>query len=105
VMGTAAGVDGPPLALLYQHHHGEAIRATLAACFVFGALMSAAILVIAGEIRMEQLVFTLKLLPALAVGLLASTWGTRHLRGRSVRPAVLAFAAVAGAVTLIRGLS
>lgn len=105
VMGTAAGVDGPPLALLYQHHRGEAIRATLAACFVLGTLMSAGILAIAGEIRAEQLIFTLELLPALAVGLVASMWGARHLRDRSVRPAVLTFAALAGALTLIQGLT
>lgn len=105
VMGTAAGVDGPPLALLYQHHPGEAIRATLAACFVLGTVMSAAILVIAGELSGDQLLFTLELVPALVVGLLASVWGARHLRDRNVRPAVLVFAAVAGALTLVRGLS
>jgi uncharacterized membrane protein YfcA len=104
VMGTSAGVDGPPLALLYQHHSSEAIRATLAACFVLGTLMSAAILAIAGEIRADQLIFTLTLLPALAAGLLASAWGARHLRDRSVRPAVLTFAALAGVITLLQGL-
>jgi uncharacterized membrane protein YfcA len=104
VMGTAAGIDGPPLALLYQHHRNEAIRATLAACFVLGTLMSAATLAIAGEIRSEQLVFTLELLPAMIVGFLASTWGAHHLRDRSTRPAVLVFATVAGAIALISGL-
>jgi uncharacterized membrane protein YfcA len=104
VMGTAAGVDGPPLALLYQHHPGEAIRATLAACFVLGTVMSAAALAIAGELRAEQLIFTLELLPALVVGLLASTWGAHHLRDRSVRPIVLAFATIAGSLALIDGL-
>jgi uncharacterized membrane protein YfcA len=104
VMGTAAGIDGPPLALLYQHHHTAAIRATLAACFVLGTLMSAAALGIAGEITTDQLVFTLELLPALAVGLLASTWGARHLRDRSIRPVVLTFATVAGVVALLDGL-
>jgi uncharacterized protein len=105
VMGTAAGIDGPPLALLYQHHRSEAIRATLAACFVLGTVMSAATLAIAGEIRGEQLVFTLELLPALGVGLAASTWGARHLRDRNLRPAVLTFAAIAGVVALLRGLT
>ncbi len=105
VMGTAAGIDGPPLALLYQHHLSETIRATLAACFVLGTLMSAATLAVAGQIRGEQLLFTLELLPALGIGLLASTWGARHLRGRDVRPAVLTFAAVAGTLALLRGLS
>jgi uncharacterized membrane protein YfcA len=105
VMGTAAGVDGPPLALLYQHHRSEAIRATLAACFVLGTLMSAGALAIAGEITADQLVFTLQLLPALVVGLLASAWGAQHLRGRSVRPFVLAFASIAGVLALVDGLT
>jgi uncharacterized membrane protein YfcA len=105
VMGTAAGIDGPPLALLYQHHHGAAIRATLAACFVLGTLMSASALLVAGELRGEQVIFTLQLLPALVAGLLASTWGARHLRDRSVRPAVLAFATVAGVLALVEGLT
>ena len=99
VMGTAAAVDGPPLALLYQHHHSEAIRATLATCFALGTVMSAVALGLAGQIHEDQLVFTLELLPALALGLLASTWGARHLRERSLRPAVLTFAAGAGALT------
>jgi len=105
IMGTAAGVDGPPLALLYQHHHGEAIRATLAACFVLGTLMSAAALTIAGELGADQVWFSLAMMPALVLGLVASTWGARHLRGRSLRPFVLAFATIAGVVAVIRGLT
>ena len=105
IMGTAAGVDGPPLALLYQHHHGEAIRATLAACFVLGTIMSAAVLAIAGEIGVDQLLFSLAMMPALVVGLLASTWGARHLRGRSIRPLVLGFAGIAGAIAVVNGLA
>jgi uncharacterized membrane protein YfcA len=104
VMGTAAAIDGPPLALLYQNHRSEAIRATLATCFVLGTLMSTVALIIAGELRVEQVVFTLELLPALGVGLLASIWGARHLEGRSLRPAVLAFASIAGVAAVIRGL-
>jgi uncharacterized membrane protein YfcA len=105
IMGTAAGVDGPPLALLYQHHHGEAIRATLAACFVLGTLMSAAALAIAGEIGADQVWFSVLMLPALVLGLVASTWGARHLRGRSLRPFVLAFAGIAGVVAVVNGLT
>ena len=105
ILGTAAAVDGPPLALLYQNYRSEAIRATLATCFVLGTLMSAVALIIAGELRLEQLIFTVELLPALGVGLLASIWGARHLHGRSLRPAVLTFAAIAGATAAIRGLA
>jgi uncharacterized membrane protein YfcA len=105
IMGTAAGVDGPPLALLYQHHHGEAIRATLAACFVLGTVMSATALAVAGEIGVDQVLFSLAMMPALIVGLVASTWGARHLRGRSIRPFVLGFAGIAGVVAILNGLT
>src|SRR3954466_7236029 len=105
IMGTAAGVDGPPLALLYQHHHSEAIRATLAACFVLGTIMSATALAIAGEIGVDQLLFSLAMMPALIVGLLASAWGARPLRGRSIRPFVLGFAGIAGVVAIVNGLT
>lgn len=104
-MSATAAIGGPPLALLYQHHSGEAIRSTLAVCFIIGGLMAAAGLAIAGEIRAEQLMLTLTLFPALAVGVALSAWSARWLRGRSLRPAVLSFAAVAGLAALIRGLS
>jgi hypothetical protein len=105
VMGTAAAVEGPPLALLYQNHRNEAIRATLATCFVIGSIMTAVVLAVAGELHVDQVVFTIELLPALGVGVLASTWGARHLRDRSLRPAVLAFAAIAGLAAIVRGLT
>lgn len=105
IMGTAAAVDGPPLALLYQHAHGEQLRSTLATCFVIGALMSAAALGLAGELTVPQLEFTLVLLPALLVGLVLSTFVTRRLSPRTLRPLVLGFAAVAGAIAIARGLT
>lgn len=105
VMGTAAAIDGPPLALLYQHHRNEAIRATLAVCFILGTVMSATVLAIAGQITVDQLVFTLELLPALLFGFLLSHWGARRLHGRSLRPFVLGFAGVAGTVAIVHGLT
>ena len=105
ITGTAAAVDGPPLALLYQHSHGEQLRATLAMCFVIGTLMSAVALGLAGQITTDQLEFTLVLLPALLVGRGLSAFLARGLDARRLRPLVLGFAAVAGAMAVARGLS
>lgn len=104
-MSSTAAIGGPPLALLYQHHSGEAIRATLATCFIIGGLMAATGLTLAGEIRAEQLLFALTLLPALVLGIVVSSRTARWLHGRSLRPAVLSFAAIAGLAALIRGLT
>jgi uncharacterized membrane protein YfcA len=105
VTGTAAAVDGPPLALLYQHQHGPVLRSTLAACFVIGTVMSASALGIAGEITGDQLVLTLELVPALLTGWAASTFVAPHLNARHLRVLVLAFAALAGSAALVRGLT
>ena len=105
VTGTAAAIDGPPLALLYQHEHGPRLRSTLATCFVIGTVMSAGALAVAGEITREQLILTLVLLPALLAGWGLSTFVAPHVNGRLLRVLVLAFAAVTGAAALVRGLA
>ena len=56
VTGTAAGIGGPPIALLYQHHPGPAIRSTLAASFFFGTLLSIATLSVAGKVGWDQVI-------------------------------------------------
>ena len=105
VTGTAAGVDGPVLALLYQHHEAHTLRATLATCFLIGAAVSGIALALAGELTIEQLEFTAILLPAMLVGLAVSGQLARHLRPQLLRPVVLTFATIAGCVALGRGLS
>ena len=42
VTGTAAAVGGPPVALLYQHHGGPTVRATLGVFFATSATLSIA---------------------------------------------------------------
>jgi uncharacterized membrane protein YfcA len=104
VIGTAAAIGGPPLALLYQHHEGPTVRSTLAGSFLVAAAMSIVALGAAGEIHGWQLLLALVLLPAVAVGLVASHFLHRRLDAHWLRPAVLAFAAVAGAAAVARGL-
>lgn len=105
VMGTAAAVDGPPLALLYQHHTGPALRATLATVFVIGALMSSLALAVAGALAGWQVVFALALVPALGVGLWASRELAPRLGARWLRPAVLTFASLAGISAIVRAVA
>jgi uncharacterized membrane protein YfcA len=105
VTGTAAGVDGPVLALLYQHHEPHTLRATLATCFLIGATVSGTALALAGKLTLEQLTFTAMLLPAMLFGLGISGQLKRRLPAHLLRPIVLTFATVAGTVAMARGLS
>jgi uncharacterized protein len=104
VLGTTAAIDGPPLALLYQRHPGHTVRATLACAFLVGAVMSFVALTSAGEIHGWQLLLALALAPALLLGLVCSTFVTRVVGERSLRPAVLVLVSIAGIAAIIHGL-
>jgi uncharacterized membrane protein YfcA len=99
--GTAAGIGGPPIALLYQHHPGPTMRATLSASFLFGTFLSIATLGVAHEVSVADCVLAAALVPLIIGG----TWIGRQahdtLDRRWLRPAVLAFAAVSATVVLI----
>lgn len=104
VTGTSAGIGGPPLALLYQHHPGPTMRSTLAASFVFGTLLSLATLLIARQVGADQVLLGLALTPAVVIGSLIG----RRLHGlldrRWLRPCVLAFAGITGVIAVARGI-
>lgn len=99
--GTAAGVGGPPMGLTYQHAEPETLRATLAAFFSVGALISLIGLTIAGEVDRHRLGLALVVLPGVPLGLLLS----RPLIGRvpadRIRPMVLAVCAASALALLI----
>jgi uncharacterized protein len=98
--GTASAIGGPPVALLYQHAHGARVRATLAAYFVAGSLLSLAGLLIGGQVAAGALQAAAVMVPFLLAGFALSTPARRLLDRGWTRPAVLALAA-AGAVALL----
>lgn len=101
VTGTAAGIGGPPLALLYQHRDGPTMRSTLAATFLVGTILSLSTLAIAGEVEAAQLLFGAGLAPAVVVGLNAGRRFHDLLDRGWLRPAVLAFAAAAAVSVIV----
>lgn len=98
---TATGIGGPPMALIYQHQPGPVLRATLAACFLIGEVVSLALLAFTGRLPAGQLVAALWLLPALGAGTLGTRWFYGRLDGRPLRLAMLAFALLSGVVCLV----
>jgi uncharacterized membrane protein YfcA len=104
VTGTAAGVDGPPLALLYQHAEPHTLRATLATCFLIGAAVSGSALAISGDLTGDQLLLTAILVGPMLVGLALSPLVARRIPQSALRPIVLGFASVAGLVAILRAV-
>ena len=102
---TATGIGGPPLALVYQHHPGPVLRATIAACFLSGEVFSLGLLFATGRANAHQIVAALWLLPPLALGGWISHSLHRNLTGGWLRRAVLGFAIVSGMVLIVQALS
>jgi uncharacterized membrane protein YfcA len=105
VMGTAAGIGGPPLALLFQHHRGPVMRSTLAASFFFGTILSLGFLSVAGEVGWDEVRFGAILTPAVLLGFFVARSMRRVLDRGWLRPAVLVFATISALVAIGNGLT
>jgi uncharacterized membrane protein YfcA len=100
--GYVSGIGGPPLALLYHGTPGPAMRATLAALFALGLVVTLATRGMLGQVSGTDL----QAGAALLVPVLAGTWASRFLHGRAeggpLRAATLVLSGVAGLVLLWR---
>jgi uncharacterized membrane protein YfcA len=99
--GTAAGIGGPPLALLYQHRPGPTMRATMAASFLFGTFLSIASLSVAGKVTLADCVLAAALAPLVIGGWWLGRHSHEFLDRQWLRPAVLTFAAISAVVVLV----
>lgn len=105
ITGTATGIGGPPIALVYQHAKGPQIRATLAMVFFLGAAQSLAILGFVGEFSGRAAATGAVLIVPMVLGFLASGPLRRYLDGGKVRTAVLVVAALSAAALIAQSLA
>ncbi|NUW42777.1 sulfite exporter TauE/SafE family protein [Nonomuraea rhodomycinica] len=105
VTGTATGIGGPPIALVYQHAKGPQIRATLAMFFFLSAAQSLVILAAVDRLPARALATGGLLLVPMALGFAVSGPLRRYLDGGKVRTAVLAVAATSAVVLITQSLA
>jgi len=100
--GTAAGIGGPPLGLLYQHSTGATLRSTLSATFLLGTLLSLSTLGAAGEVHGRQLLLGAGLAPLAIGGSVLGRRLHRLLDGGWLRPGVLVIACAAAVTAIVK---
>jgi uncharacterized protein len=100
ITGTATGIGGPPIGLVYQNAKGPQIRATLAMFFLLSAAQSLGILAFLGKLPARSLTSGALLIPFLVVGFLASKPLRRFLDGGRIRVAILVLAGVSALVLI-----
>lgn len=104
-MGTAAGIGGPPLALLYAKETGRTLRGTLAAILLFGNVASLTGYAVGGRLEVIDLLLgAVFVVPTLA-GLGAGMAVRRFLHGARLRWAVLVVVGLSGLVLLVRAIT
>lgn len=100
--GLVASIGGPPLALIYSREEGPTVRASLAAVFTIGLVITLTARAVTGNISGTDVRVALVLFPALAVGWLISTRLAHRIRQETLRRAILVLSAVAAIGLLIR---
>lgn len=103
-MATITSIGGPPLALAFQNVSGPRLRGTLSAIFVPAGILSLSTLAWLGRFGPVEVLLGVSLLPAILLGFWISGRVAHRLDRRWLRPAVLAFSALAGTAALVQAL-
>jgi len=103
IMGTIAGVHGPPIALVYQRESPARIRSALLPFFVFANGLSIVALAAIGMFGWRELHASIMMLPGLVVGFWASPWLIRVMTPGAIRACILAISAISGLTLLLKG--
>ena len=100
-MATAAGLGGPPVALVYQRETGLRLRGTLAAYFVVGTVLSLIALAWAGRFGTEEIRLSVLLIPGTVLGFVMSRRAAAYLDSGRTRAAVLTVSALAAVSVIV----
>lgn len=103
VMGTMAGIHGPPLALLYQRENADKVRAMLAVFFLIGYSLSLLALGWAQLFRMRELALGCSLMPGVVIGYILSRLLEGVFKNTSLHGPILFVATLSALALLLRG--
>lgn len=101
LMGTMAGIHGPPIALLFQNAEPGVARAMLGAIFAVAYAGSVVALAAAGLFGWPHLVRAMVLLPGVALGLIIAPSIRNHIDRARLRFAILAVSTISALALLL----
>jgi uncharacterized membrane protein YfcA len=103
--GTATSIGGPPIALLFQRHAPEVVRATLSVFFFAGVVFSISGLAVTGSLDAEASEVALVLAPVVVLGFLLGRSARDRVPRSAFRAAVLAICAASALALLVRSVA
>jgi len=103
-MGVTSAIGAPVLALLYQHHPGPVLRATLGLLYFISSIVMLVLLHLAGRFGINELQLGLVLIPGVIVGYVLAGFLARHLDRGYSRRAVLVISTLSALVLLVKSI-
>ncbi len=100
-MGTAAGVGGPPMALLYSRAPGDVVRATLCRVFLVSWVLTLTALTLTGRLGPGEVGRGVAMMPGGLLGVLAGRRVSARIQAEQLRAAVLVLAAGSAVVAIL----
>jgi len=104
IMGTLAGLGGPPMAILYQNEKGSVIRGTLSGFSILGTVLSLLFLEIAGKFTLNDLKLFSYMVPGIIAGFYLSKYAISFVDKGYIRKAMLGVSFLAAIVVIIKAL-
>ena len=104
VGSVVSSIGGPPIALLYRGAKGPTLRASLAAVFAVGLIMTLTARGVSGEITLLDLQIAAILAPAILLALWLSGRVAHRVEGPLLSRMVLVLAAIAAVILMIRAV-
>jgi len=89
ITGTATGIGGPPMALVWQQSAAAVYRGTMGTFFLVGTVVSLIALAISGSIEASSVRGALWLLPAVAVGYALSRLVAKYMDHQRLKRAAM----------------
>lgn len=103
MFGTAIGIGGPPIGLLYQNESGDRLRSTISLQMLFGAPVSILVLLLAGKMQMQDVRTGVAFLPVTVGGNYAARWVIPYFDDR-LRPLILSICGLAAVLAIAKVL-
>lgn len=101
-MGVTSAIGAPVLALLYQHHTGPLLRATLGFLYFLSSVVMLALLHLAGQFGLPELLLGLGLIPGVIAGYLIAGYLSPIFDRGYTRAAVLVISTLSALLLVFR---
>lgn len=105
LMGTAAGLGGPPVSMVYRGQPGPVFRATVSAALLVGIALSLSVVAALDRGSYQHVLLSVALMPAAILGLgVSRRWG-RNVSGKQLQHFVLGLGGVAAVGTIAQSIA